>query len=237
MRDYATTSGCRMAFLRNVLDDNAVSSCGRCDNCTGNRHDGKTDPSLVGQALTFIRRRPITIEPRKVWVGHRRGKIENLLEPGRCVCYLSDPGWGDQLLEAKRSGRPLSDELVEASATLINEWMPGFNGTVVFAPSLDPNRTLVEDFAGRLARLLHVRLSDCLVKVRTNARQKLMENSAQQLRNVDGVFGIRGKAPSGPVLLVDDVVDSRWTMTVLGDLLLSAGSGPVYPFTVGKTKG
>ena len=237
MRDYATTSGCRMAFLRNVLDDNAVSSCGRCDNCTSNRYDGKTDPSLIGQALTFIRRRPITIEPRKVWVGHRRGKIENLLEPGRSLCYLTDPGWGDQLLEAKRSGRPLSDELVEASATLINEWMPGFNGTVVFVPSLDPTRTLVENFAGQLARLLHVRLSDCLVKVRTNVRQKLMENSAQQLRNVDEVFGIRGKAPSGPVLLVDDVVDSRWTMTVLGDLLLSAGSGPVYPFTVGKIKG
>jgi ATP-dependent DNA helicase RecQ len=64
-----------------------------------------------------------------------------------------------------------------------------------------------------------------------------MENSAQQLRNVDGVFGIRGTAPAGPILLVDDVVDSRWTMTVLGDLLLAAGSGPVYPFTVGKTKG
>ena len=153
------------------------------------------------------------------------------------MCYLTDPGWGDQLLEAKRSGRPLSDELVEASATLIKEWIPGFDGTVVYVPSLDPTRTLVEDFAGRLADLLDVRLSDCLVKVRQNAPQKLMENSAQQLRNVDDVFGIRGKAPTGPILLVDDVVDSRWTMTVLGDLLLSAGSGPVYPFTVGKTKG
>ena len=240
MRDYATTSGCRMAFLRNVLDDNAVSSCGRCDNCTGKRYDRKTDANVVGQALRFIRRRPIVIEPRKVWVGHRRGRIGNLLEPGRSLCYLTDPGWGDQLLEAKRNGRPLSDELVEASASLINgwiQWIPGFNGTVVFVPSLDPNRTLVANLAGRLAELLHVPVSDCLVKLRHNAPQRLMENSAQQLRNVDEVFGIRGKAPTGPILLVDDVVDSRWTMTVLGDLLLAAGSGPVYPFTVGKTKG
>jgi ATP-dependent DNA helicase RecQ len=237
MRDYATTSGCRMAFLRNVLDDNAVFSCGRCDNCTGNRYDRKTDANVVGQALSFIRRRPIVIEPRKVWVGRRRGRIGNLLEPGRSLCYLTDPGWGDQLFEALRSGRPLSDELVEASAALINEWIPGFNGTVVFVPSLDPNRTPVENLAGRLAELLHVRVSDCLVKLRHNAPQRLMENSAQQLRNVDEVFGIRGKAPTGPILLVDDVVDSRWTMTVLGDLLLAAGSGPVYPFTVGKTKG
>jgi ATP-dependent DNA helicase RecQ len=237
MRDYATTSDCRMAFLRNALDDAAVASCGRCDNCTGDRYDATTDPSLVGQALTFIRRRPITIEPRKVWVGHRRGKIGNLLEPGRALCYLTDPGWGDQLLEARRSGLPLTDELVEASAALINEWMPGFNGTVVYVPSLDPKRTLVANFAGRLAERLHARLSDCLVKLRQNAAQKLMENSAQQLRNVDEVFGIRGNTPSGPILLVDDVVDSRWTMTVLGELLLAAGCGPVYPFTVGKTKG
>lgn len=237
MRDYATTSGCRMAFLRNVLDDNAVSSCGRCDNCTGNQYDRKTDANLVGQALSFIRRRPIVIEPRRAWVGHRRGRIGNLLEPGRSLCYLTDPGWGDQLVEAKRGDRPLSDELVEASAALVDEWIPDFDGTVVCVPSLLPNRTLVENFAGRLAELLHVRMSDCLVKMRDNAPQKLMENSAQQLRNVDGVFGIHGKAPTGPILLVDDVVDSRWTMTVLGDLLLAAGSGPVYPFTVGKTKG
>ena len=74
-------------------------------------------------------------------------------------------------------------------------------------------------------------------KVRDNSPQKLMENSAQQLRNVDGVFEIRGSVPAGPILLVDDVADSRWTMTVLGDLLLSDGSGPVYPFVVATTKG
>jgi ATP-dependent DNA helicase RecQ len=237
MRDYATTSVCRMAFLRNALDDTDVGACGRCDNCTGDRYDGKTDPSLVGQALTFIRRRPITIEPRKQWLGHRSGKISNALEPGRALCYLTDPGWGDQLLEAKRGGGLVSDELVEAAAALVDDWMPGFDGTVVCVPSLDPTRTLVENFAGRLAERLHVPLSDCLVKLRPNAPQKLMENSAQQLRNVDEVFGIRGNTPTGPILLVDDVVDSRWTMTVLGDLLLAAGCGPVYPFTVGKTKG
>jgi ATP-dependent DNA helicase RecQ len=192
---------------------------------------------LVARALAFIRQRPITIEPRKRWVGHRSGTIANLLEPGRAVCYLTDPGWGDQLLDAKRGGRFVSDELVEAAAALVKDWMPGFDGTVVYVPSLDPSRTLVPNFAGRLAALLHVPLSDCLVKVRKNAPQKLMENSTQQLRNVSGVFRIRGNAPTGPILLVDDIADSRWTMTVLGDLLIAAGSGPVYPFTVAMTKG
>jgi superfamily II DNA helicase RecQ len=56
MRDYATASECRMRFLRDALDDDNVSACGRCDNCTDDRYDSKTDPNLIAQALTFIRR-------------------------------------------------------------------------------------------------------------------------------------------------------------------------------------
>ena len=153
------------------------------------------------------------------------------------MCYLSDPGWGDQLLEAKRSGQLVGDELVQAAAALVDDWLPGFNGSIVYVPTHHPTRALVPDFAARLAGLLRVQVVDCLVKVRDNAPQKLMENSAQQLSNVSGVFQVRGRAPTGPVLLVDDVVDSRWTMTVLGDLLRTAGSGPVYPFAVAKIKG
>jgi len=237
MRDYATTSECRMGFLRNALDDNDIAVCGRCDNCTGSHVDDTTDAKLVGRALQFIRRRPIIVEPRKQWAGHRSGRIANRVEPGRALCYLTDPGWGDEFLDTKPGSGVLSDEMVEASAALIEEWVPGFDGTVVYVPSIDPRRTLVKDFAGRLAALLDLRLSQCLAKVRDNSPQKVMENSAQQLRNVDGVFAIRGTVPSGPILLVDDVVDSRWTMTVVGDLLLSEGSGPVYPFVVAATKG
>lgn len=35
--------------------------------------------------------------------------------------------------------------------------------------------------------------------------------------------------------LVDDVVDSGWTMTVLAALLQQAGSGPVFPLALAST--
>lgn len=235
MRDYATTSSCRMAFLRNALDDSDVRDCGRCDNCAGRRYDGATDPNLVGQALAFIRRRPITIEPRKVWVGERSGRIGRQFEPGHALCYQSDPGWGDQLRDARRSGQPVGDEIVVAAAALIADWLPGFDGTVAYIPSRA--WPLVSDFAARLADKLGVPLSDCIARVRDSPGQAQMENSAQQLRNVSDAFAIGGGAPRGPVLLVDDLVDSRWTMTVLSDMLLGAGAGAVYPFAVAKTKG
>jgi ATP-dependent DNA helicase RecQ len=62
-----------------------------------------------------------------------------------------------------------------------------------------------------------------------------MENSAQQLRNVHRVFAVDADMPAGPVLLVDDTVDSGWTLTVVGAALREAGSGPVHPFALAKT--
>ncbi|WP_428342378.1 hypothetical protein [Mycobacterium sp.] len=131
----------------------------------------------------------------------------------------------------------MSDELVVAAAEVLEDWLPGFDGTVVYVPSLDTNRILVADFARRLTDLIGARLSDCVKKVHRNEPQKLMENSATQLRNVNDAFQIHGHAPTGPVILVDDIVDSRWTITVLGELLMAAGSGPIYPFALAKVKG
>jgi ATP-dependent DNA helicase RecQ len=36
----------------------------------------------------------------------------------------------------------------------------------------------------------------------------------------------------GPVLLVDDIVDSRWSLTECTRLLREGGSGAVYPFAL-----
>jgi len=67
--------------------------------------------------------------------------------------------------------------------------------------------------------------------------QKTMENSTMQARNVLGSLEIKGSIKSEPVLLVDDIIDSGWTLTIAGYLLLENGSGPVYPFTLASAKG
>lgn len=61
-----------------------------------------------------------------------------------------------------------------------------------------------------------------------------MQNSIQQLRNLLGAFTIKGSPPSSPLLLVDDVVDSGWTLTLLTVMLRQRGIGPVYPFALAK---
>ena len=53
------------------------------------------------------------------------------------------------------------------------------------------------------------------------------------LSNVARKIALAGSAvPDGPVLLVDDLVDSGWTLTWAGSLLRGAGSGPVHPFAL-----
>ena len=139
--------------------------------------------------------------------------------------------------DARRSATRLSDEIVEASAELIKNWLRGFEGSIVYVPSSSSDHSFVPDFASRLASLLGLKVVNCLVKTRSNRPQNMMENGAQQLANVDRAFEISGKAPTGSVLLVDDLVDSRWTMTVLGELLRRDGCARVYPFAVAKVKG
>ena len=63
-----------------------------------------------------------------------------------------------------------------------------------------------------------------------------MANSIQQARNIDGSLAItKQPAPAGPVWLVDDMVDSRWTLTVAAWLLRKNGSGEVFPLALALT--
>jgi len=53
-------------------------------------------------------------------------------------------------------------------------------------------------------------------------------------QKVKSGFGAKPELPRTPVLLVDDVVDSGWTLTVGAVLLREHGSGPVYPFALAR---
>ena len=240
MKQYAGTSDCRMAFIRLSLDDSSATACGRCDNCAGSAASIAIPKAQIIRALDFIRRRPVEIEPRKMWPGGgRNGRIpaEHRLESGRALAYLSDPGWGRDLLDAKHGDAHVADDMVTAASGLIRGWLRGTPFTILYVPTTDTARSLVPNFATRLAGVLSAPISHSIVKARSTQPQKMMENSVQQFVNVYGSFALKNPVPAGPILLIDDVSDSRWTMTVIGALLGEAGAGPIYPFVIAKTKG
>ena len=78
-----------------------------------------------------------------------------------------------------------------------------------------------------------------LEKTDDRPEQKAMANNIQQARNIDGSLAVRTQGaqvlPVGPVLLVDDMIDSGWTLTVAAWLLRSCGGGEVFPLALALT--
>jgi ATP-dependent DNA helicase RecQ len=116
---------------------------------------------------------------------------------------------------------------------MIRQWGPDpVPQWVACIPSLN-RPALVPDFAERLAAALHLPFHACIQKARANPPQKEMQNSFQQAHNLDGVFAVSlVDVPQGPCLLVDDMVDSRWTFTVATALLRQAGCEAVFPLAL-----
>jgi ATP-dependent DNA helicase RecQ len=245
IRAFTNTDDCLMRFLAAELDDPAPAACGRCASCAGDFVSRTVDEDILADSVAFLRRSFRTIEPRKRWplggTGELTGQIPAELQAaeGRALSIYSDSGWGSLVAEAKYREERFDQKLVDAAAQLIRDvWQPDPPPTWVTAiPSL--RSTLVPDFAERLAHALWLPFHESIVKVREKPPQKEMENSVQQARNVIDAFEARSaEVGAGPVLLVDDMVDSKWSMTVCALRLRQAGSGPVYPLALAvATKG
>jgi ATP-dependent DNA helicase RecQ len=196
----------------------------------------------VAAARSFLGGRSLVIDPRKRWPPSVAvpGPLDadHQLAQGRALCAWADPGWGAMVRAARTDATPLPDELVAASAELLpGRWSPEPAPTwVTGVPSLE-RPTLVSDFGRRLADALGLPWVDAVVATRPHDPQAERENSARQLLNVVDAFAIEGDVPAGPVLLVDDVVGSRWTLTVVGWLLCDAGVPEVLPFAVAESIG
>jgi ATP-dependent DNA helicase RecQ len=246
MREYQDSGTCLMAFLAGELNDPAAGPCGRCAVCAGARVLPATvSESGTREASLFLRRGGIPIEPRKEWAGElvdryggrRRIAQELRAEPGFAIAHWRDEGWGPLVARGKYQDGRFSDELVGRSVQAIREqWRPEpFPTWVTCVPSLRDGR-LVPDFTARLAGALGLPFVPCVEKVRQTEPQKEMLNSPQRIHNLVDAFAVRPHAAvAGPVLLVDDTVDSRWTFTVIAALLRDAGSGPVLPFALAFT--
>jgi ATP-dependent DNA helicase RecQ len=243
---YCHHRGCLMEFLARALDDPAAAACGRCAFCKGQPEALRRVPEeRIREAIVFLRRSDLPIEPRAQWPADAfpvygwRGRItaDRRAETGRALCILNDSGWGSLVWRGKYEDDRFAEELVETLTGLIRGQRTNLPPSwVTCIPSLNHPR-LVPDLASRVAARLHLPFVPAVRKTRATQPQKDMENSWQQAHNLDGAFHIdRWEGMTGPVLLLDDVVDSGWTLTIVAALLRQEGSGPVAPFTLAANR-
>lgn len=238
VRSYIETPGCLMEFLGRALDDEDPQRCGKCAQCLGRPIvSDKLEHEHVVEAGLYLRHAEMPLQCKKqvardafLEYGFRGNLPPDLqAETGRMLSRWGDAGWGKFVADDKHSGY-FRDELVGAVAEMIRDrWQPEPAPTwVACIPSVN-HPTLVPGFAERLSRELGLPFVPAITKIRENEQQKVQQNRYHQCRNLDGVFGIRPNLPDGPVLLIDDVVDSGWTLTIAAALLRRAGSGLVWP--------
>ena len=241
MQDYVSLARGHMEFLITALDGDPskVRPFGLP------QLPGRTDPRMVQAAERFLRNNMGTIAPRKRWppsmgLPEFRGNIPKEIQacPGRSLCDWNDGGWGTEVSHGKYTAGQFSDDLVQVCADLVREWAPSPAPRWVTCIPSRRSLDLVPDFARRLAQALGLPFYVSLHKVLDHPPQKEMANSAHQCRNLIGAMQTDlQKIYPGPVLLVDDIVDSGWTFTMAASLLRKAGSGEVWPLALADARG
>jgi ATP-dependent DNA helicase RecQ len=243
MAKYMNHDGCYMEFLQKALDDKNAKPCGKCANClAAPLLSNEYDHDLANRAAIFLRRSYQPLPPRKIWPPGNafpfyefNGRIGDDLraEEGRALCLWRDAGWGQLVAFGKYKDNCFSVELVKACAEMFRSWNPQPAPLwITCIPSIN-RPTLIPNFSQKLASEIGLPFKACLVKCRNNAPQKTMQNSFQQAANLDGVFEIQENLfLDQPCLLIDDMVDSRWTFTVATAILKKAGCHAVFPLAL-----
>ncbi|WP_226023942.1 RecQ family ATP-dependent DNA helicase [Halomicrobium salinisoli] len=241
IQEFVETDACLTKFIDDALDGSLASRCGQCANCVGEFVPSSVrNDDLVQTAIDHYREASSEQISARYYMPDRdggRSKINESRKPedGRVLCTYGDPGLGSLVSEQKDSGTVYDDRLVDAAVEYIQEeWDPSPKPAWVTAVPSRCEIDQVRDLAKRIARGLAVPYEDGLHKVASTAPQEELANSYQKRWNVDGVFEPVDGTLSGPVLLVDDTVNSRWTLTEAGMMLRDAGSEAVYPFALAK---
>ncbi|WP_199035675.1 RecQ family ATP-dependent DNA helicase [Glycomyces salinus] len=243
MLAYEATGECRLQFLRGELDDPEAAPCGRCDNCTGEREEAAVSAAEVESAAAALSRPGVAFEAKRMWptglqaIGiDLKGRIpaEESAESGRALARLSDIGWGTALRDLLGDGvdREVPDDVFAAVVKVLAAWdWAERPGSVVSMGSLS-RPLLVDGFAERIAKLGRMDYLGPLGRVPGAEPGPRRANSAQRLRQVLGAFTVDFAVPASSVLLVDDVRDSGWSMTVAAGLLRRAGATAVHPLAL-----
>jgi ATP-dependent DNA helicase RecQ len=242
MLGYLTTTECREQYLRRHLDDEAATPCGRCDNCTGRHRSPEIGARAVAAARERLSRPGVEIEARRQWptgLPDLSGRIKPELgaEPGRALGRLTDIGWGNRLRELFNAGdAPVADDMFKAMVQVLSAWDWRERPVAVVNVPSATRPLLVRSLAERLSQVGRLTYLGELGYRAGSPGQQF--NSAKRVQAVRGTLAMPRELGAaigrcgGPVLLVDDRVDTGWTMTLAAALVRHAGAPAVLPLAL-----
>lgn len=238
-------SGCLSKYILKSLNDETACDCGKCSNCIGHEILPNIRPPLqmeVNALEKYLNTLYIPLLPRTRWQ-YKNSLDRNTViavpnQEGLSLAKYGDAGYGEMAADDKYHAAEFRDELVRASITAIRKNLSGQGYTAVTSvPSC--RNFKVQHLAAKIAQGLGIRYIDLLEKVPGHPRQqKDMQNSHFQCKNaLESIKLKENAAVPENIILVDDMVDSKWTLTVCGRLLTNAGAVKVFPFCLADDSG
>ncbi|KAK1182609.1 DEAD/DEAH box helicase [Streptomyces sp. NBS 14/10] len=174
--------------------------------------------------------------------------------PGRALGRLSDIGWGNRLrplLAPHNPDEPVPDDVADAVVTVLADWAKGPGGWASGAPDAPARPVgvvtvashtrprLIQTLGERIASVGRMPLLGSVSYLGSGTDTRVPRtNSAQRLRALHGALTVPPALAealgqtSGPVLLVDDLADTGWTLAVAARLLRRAGAEAVFPLVL-----
>lgn len=230
MHEFTQTDECLSKFIVNCLDDPETEDCGRCANCLNDDiYPGLSISSgSLDAASRYIDSRFLEIEPRKKWPDMKNIKFINM--KGICLSKYGEVEIGFIVKNCKLQQKNFPDKVIARAAEVIYPLITEHDiKYLTFVPSLRSN--IVKNFAYRIAEVLNIECLDLLMKTQAEP-QKIMQNNFYQCENAKNSFSFRKIDIPDKIILIDDIVDSRWTLTVCGYKLMELGCKEVYPFAL-----
>ncbi|GAA1496612.1 RecQ family ATP-dependent DNA helicase [Paeniglutamicibacter kerguelensis] len=253
MIDYENSRGCRMEFLAKALDDPAAAPCGKCDNCAGVWFSDEIQDSAKDSAQTALGRVGALLEARRMYPGGMeklgvplKGKIKQELQAadGRALARLTDLGWGGRLralLEnSDEPDAPIAKPMLDACVKVLSEWKWETRPVAVVSMPSRKRPQLVGSFAHGISEIGRLPYLGQLEYRGGGPRGDSGGNSAFRLAAVWDQFVVpaemaeRLAGAPGPILLIDDLADSRWSLTEAARVLRAAGAPGVLPFVLAQ---
>jgi len=256
MLAYQATDACRLEYLRRELDDPEAARCGRCDNCTGREPDLQVPQAGADAARQRLLRPGVAVEPRRMWppgmkdlgISGASGKIpaDHTAEPGRALGRLTDIGWGTTLRALLADEAPdgaVTDQLTDAVVKVLAAWDWSQRPAGLVSVPSRTRPVLISSLAQRIAQVGRLPYLGSLGYVSPDGPGQRRHNSAQRLRSLWHALTVPDNLRealshlTGPLLLIDDRIETGWTMTIAAKQLREVGAPAVLPLALAVTTG
>lgn len=242
MKEFINLKTCYMKFLAKSLSDNNAKDCMKCANCLNKElYSSQLDNESLHRASDFINNLKYEIEPRRqLPVGMKYQNISRLKtknndytnELGHALTFSDDGHLGQIVNMELSNGNIISKVVVEDMTKLIKDNISLSNNMIVTYVPSNTNNQVIKQLAIDIASLLNLEFQELLAKSNNNTKQDQLNNAYQWYENSINNYQVKEAINNKEIILIDDIVQSKWTLTSVGLKLKLAGALKVYPFVL-----